>query len=151
MEILTYPNKLLRTKCERVRFDGDERFLDTIFRDLRTALGDKGIGLAANQIGVLKQVFIMRTENSVWRAVINPEILTRSHELAVYIEGCLSFPGRKVRTRRPKEIAVRYCNRKGELVNMEFSGLEADCFQHEFDHLQGKTMLDREFNGRICK
>lgn len=101
---------------------------------------NKGVGLAANQVGVSKQLFVMKglTENL---AVINPRIVDRSSDTTEMEEGCLSFPGIYADVVRPKTIKVRYSNLVGEVTTHTYTGLTARCFQHEYDHLQGKVFL----------
>lgn len=100
---------------------------------------NRGIGLAANQIGYPWSVFILGTyldrENII--SVFNP-ILVDSFGEEVYIEeGCLSYPGLFLKIKRPSNIRVRYTTVKGNTDTVKFEGLTARIFQHEFDHLQG--------------
>lgn len=140
--IAIYPNKVLKTKCEIVLPDEDnDELISTMLNAMKNL---KGLGLAANQLGVAKQIFVM---NGL--VVINPQICLRSGGNCVMIEGCLSFPGRRIRTKRSNKIGVAYYDREFKEITKELDGIESVIFQHEFDHLQGKTMLDREFNGRI--
>lgn len=107
----------------------------------------RGIGLAANQIGLTKRVFVMGCNNMEGFpapfAVINPEILTASEETTLTKEGCLSFPGLFLSIKRPKEITARYQNEKGEWLESTMDGLIARCFQHEFDHLNGVCFVEK--------
>ena len=103
--------------------------------------GNPGIGLAANQIGINKQVCIVRTKKSSI-SLINPFIISFNKPIIVDGEGCLSFPDKTVKTRRYHEIHVI------DDLNEEMflTGLEAICVQHEVDHLNGITMMDREID-----
>ena len=105
-----------------------------------------GIGLAANQIGLTKNVFVMGSTNIPGFpepfAVFNPKILSKSSETELFKEGCLSFPGLWLNIQRPKNITVEYQNSKGDLIEAEMNGLIARCFQHEFDHLNGICFVD---------
>lgn len=103
---------------------------------------EKGIGLAATQVGVAKRLFVMEIDG-VTRACFNPEIVNTSKELVDFDEGCLSFPGESCTIKRPQQIEVRYFNLQGQEVKEALLGLEARCFQHELDHLDGITMWDR--------
>lgn len=143
LELVTHPNKILKTKCEKVQLDDPVEMWAKAMADV---MGN-ALGLAANQVGIPKQLFIMQAGGKA-RVVLNPQIVERSDTTAVFIEGCLSFPGKKVRTRRPAAIHVHYQNNRFEDVWERLVGEEAVCFQHEYDHLQGKTMHDREFMGR---
>ena len=107
-----------------------------------------GIGLAANQIGINKRVCVINVKEPL--ILINPEIIERSEKEFIFPEGCLSFPNKKVRTKRNISIKVKADNHKETLsfsadskeVNDAF---ECVCVQHEIDHLDGITMFDREF------
>jgi len=106
-----------------------------------------GIGLAANQIGITKRIFVMGSyqisEFPEPFAVFNPVILEASKELVTDQEGCLSFPGLYLTVKRPKVILVQYQNSKGELCQSELDGYISKCFQHELDHLNGVCFIDR--------
>lgn len=105
-----------------------------------------GIGLAANQIGMTKRVFVMGSENIPGFpkpfAVFNPKILSSSNDTELFKEGCLSFPGLWLHIKRPKKILVEYQNSRGDIIEAEMDGLVARCFQHEFDHLNGTCFVD---------
>lgn len=105
-----------------------------------------GIGLAANQIGLTKQVFVMGSENIPGFpkpfAVFNPKIISSSSDTELFKEGCLSFPGLWLNIKRPKKILVEYQNSRGDIIEAEIDGLVARCFQHEFDHLIGTCFVD---------
>lgn len=102
----------------------------------------RGVGLSANQVGVNKRVFVMGNEE-MQTAIFNPEIIEYSGDTLTLDEGCLSFPGIYVKVNRSAKIKARFQNVKGELVEQEFQGLTARIFQHEYDHMLGKTMQDR--------
>lgn len=104
---------------------------------------NSGIGLAAPQIGISKRVFVMEVHGRE-RACFNPEITFSSTVLAEFPEGCLSFPGEECKIKRPDTISVRYQTHEGEWVEDDMVGLEARCFQHELDHLDGIVMHDRQ-------
>jgi peptide deformylase len=108
---------------------------------MRDALG---IGLAANQLGVLHRVFVYRVspEEPV-TAVVNPVIEHASEELEVAEEGCLSLPGVHVEVERPAEVRLHGQDADGGELLVEASGLEARVIQHELDHLDGILILDR--------
>jgi len=105
-----------------------------------------GIGLAANQIGMTKRIFVMGSKNISGFpkpfAVFNPKILFVSQETDLHKEGCLSFPGLWLNIKRPKKIVVEYQNSKGDSIQAEIDGLISRCFQHEFDHLNGTCFVD---------
>ena len=111
-------------------------------RMLQIMRKENGIGLAATQIGISKRIFVMEV-SGITRACFNPEILQSSQNLVDFNEGCLSFPGEQCTIKRPDSISVKYHNVQGVIIQEELSGLEARCFQHELDHLDGITMWDR--------
>lgn len=108
---------------------------------------NNGIGLAANQIGLTKRVFVMGSHNIEGFpkpfALFNPEIIESSEEQLVEKEGCLSYPDLWLSIKRPAVIKVRYQNSKGDIIEAGMSGLIARCFQHELDHLNGICFVDK--------
>jgi peptide deformylase len=103
-----------------------------------------GIGLAANQVGVLHRVFVyrVRPEDPV-TAVVNPVIEHASDEVEAAEEGCLSLPGVHVEVERPAQVRLRAQDADGGELVVEAEGLEARVIQHEIDHLDGVLILDR--------
>ena len=110
----------------------------------------KGIGLAANQVGITKRFFAIGYESfDVFQKPViiwNPLIVRSSDEFVEDVEGCLCFPGIWVKVKRPKKVTVRWQNLKGETLMQHLDGIESKCFQHELDHIDGIT-----FNTRVSK
>ena len=110
-------------------------------------LQEGGIGLAANQIGLSKRVFVMGSKKIEGFpepfALFNPEILEASEEQSLDKEGCLSYPDLWLNVKRPAVIKVRYQNSNGDVIEAGMSGLIARCFQHELDHLNGICFIDK--------
>jgi peptide deformylase len=109
-------------------------------------LANNGIGLAANQIGITKNVFVIGSKHIPGyepMAVFNPKIIEISKDTELFKEGCLSYPGLWLTIKRPKAIIAEYQNNQGETITAEMDGLIARCFQHEFDHLNGICFVDR--------
>ena len=109
----------------------------------KTMLANFGIGLASNQCGLDYQLFIFMDGEGI-ETVINPEIKKSYWQEDYSKEGCLSFPDKFVTIGRPKKISVRYItlrNGEMELVERDFKDMPAKIFQHEFDHIQGKTII----------
>jgi peptide deformylase len=100
-----------------------------------------GLGLAAPQIGVQKQIFVYDIDDDP-QIILNPTIIESSGEW-VYDEGCLSIPGLYVEMLRPKQVLVRGLSIDGEEIQIEADELLARLFQHEIDHLNGVLMFDR--------
>lgn len=115
------------------------RIVDEMFDTLYES--DSGIGLAAPQVGIQRQIFVwdMGDEPLV---VVNPMIVESDGEW-VYDEGCLSIPGLHVEMTRPKTVLMRGIDLNGNEVAIEADELEARLFQHELDHLNGVLMFDR--------
>lgn len=101
-----------------------------------------GIGLSATQVGISRRLFVMSV-NGQYRECFNPEIIESSETLVDFDEGCLSFPGDHCIIKRPDWVQVEYQTASGQPVQAKLTGLEARCFQHELDHLDGITMWDR--------
>ena len=144
--IIKDKNKLT-TKCEPTNIKDGEEIGVRLLHELRNS-EDKGIGLAANQIGINKRVCIINVKETL--VLINPEIIERSEKEFIFPEGCLSFPNKKVRTKRNVSIKVKADNHESTLSFSADSkeikdAFECVCVQHEIDHLDGITMFDREF------
>lgn len=108
-----------------------------------------GIGLAAPQIGIYKKFFVMKYGNE-YITCFNPKILFRSRQKSSLKESCLTYGGDLRPHQRPtknimraKTVKVEFQNVNGDIVTLKLRGMEAKCFQHEFDHLQGKTIFYR--------
>jgi peptide deformylase len=144
-EIKKYGEAILKQKASPVtEFDQE---LKTLFDDmLETMYSANGQGLAANQIGILKQVIVMDVSDGEKRIVYrlaNPMITEISKEKINYDEGCLSFPGITDTIDRPAKIVVKAQGPDGSEIMMEAEGLLAICLQHEIDHLNGITFIER--------
>lgn len=142
LDVLHFPDERLRTPAVPVeRVDaGIRQLVDDMFETMYEA---PGIGLAATQVDVHKQVIVvdvseLRDEPLVF---INPELLSLDG-VEETEEGCLSVPGIYEKVQRAERIRVRALNREGETFEMEADGLLAVCVQHEMDHLKGKLFVD---------
>jgi peptide deformylase len=143
-KILHYPDKRLRVPGEPVTDFGPE--LQTLIDDMaETMYAAPGVGLAATQIGVAKQLFIVDVSSGEGpndlRIFINPQIVKAEGEID-WEEGCLSFPGVHQDITRAEQVKVRAQDRKGNWFEIEADGLMAIALQHEKDHLDGKLMID---------
>ena len=103
---------------------------------------EKGIGLAAPQIGLSRRLFVVAIDQTRC-ALFNPEITESSQNQVEFNEGCLSFKGDQCIIIRPEEVSVRFQDYQGQWHQKRLRGLWARCFQHELDHLDGITMWDR--------
>ena len=108
----------------------------------------QGIGLSANQIGIMERVFVMYSDVKKKEiiACFNPNIVAVSPKKTLMDEGCLTFPGLWLKVSRPESIEVEYEDVHGEKTKVFMYGLEARVFLHEYDHLQGIT-----FDQRVSK
>ena len=107
----------------------------------------QGMGLAANQLGITKRFFAIGHESfDVFKKpaiIYNPVLVSADKENEVAQEGCLSFPGVLLQVERPRTVMVRYQNREQDYLLSRLTGMEARCFQHELDHLDGITFNQR--------
>jgi len=132
---------VLRQKSKKIhRFDGSTKQL---IEDLIETVRDVGgSGLAAPQIGVPLRAFVSNIEDRL-QVVINPEIIDRSEDEIEDNEGCLSIPGWWGPVKRHARVTVRGLSRTGKPIKIKAEALEARCFQHEVDHLDGILYIDR--------
>tara|TARA_Y100000034_G_C6829213_1_gene374160 strand:- start:522 stop:1127 length:606 start_codon:yes stop_codon:yes gene_type:complete len=103
----------------------------------------EGIGLSANQIGIPFKVFSMMVSDKDVICCFNPKIIKESDEEVIFSEGCLSFPQLFLKIKRPERVMVKYQNADGDEISAHFDGLAARVFQHEMDHMNGTTYLNR--------
>lgn len=139
-EIRTYGDPVLKSQSLAIENIDDKlvRLTDAMLDIMYDA---PGIGLAAPQIGVQKQLFVYDIGDGA-DVLINPVVVESSGEW-VYEEGCLSIPGLYVEMVRPKEILLKGINIDGEEVTVEADELLSRLFQHELDHLNGVLMFER--------
>jgi peptide deformylase len=117
---------------------------------IRLMLDEKGMGLAANQIGITKKFFAIGHDSfdtfQKHAIIWNPQVINSSEEKVIDVEGCLSFKDIFVKVERPRIIEVQYETTQGKTEFAKLDGMESKCFQHELDHLDGIT-----FNKRVSK
>lgn len=106
-----------------------------------TMLKENGIGLAANQMDLPFNVFVIKSNPVI--CAFNPRIVDYIGEEVYLEEGCLSFPGLAVKIKRPQGIRVRFTQPNGETITKEYHGLTARTIQHEIDHLNGVIFYER--------
>lgn len=142
LKILEFPDPRLRTKAAPVTAVDDriKQLVDDMFETMYAA---PGIGLAATQVDVHKQVIVMdlSEDKTEPRVFINPEIL-EEHDIGTMQEGCLSVPDIFADVKRAHKLKVRALDRNGDSFELEADELLAVCIQHEMDHLQGKLFVD---------
>ena len=142
LTILEYPDKRLRTIAKPI--DTVDAALNTLIDDMfETMYEAPGIGLAATQVDVHKQLLILDVSEDRSRPMvfINPRITAKDGS-QIYQEGCLSLPGIYADVKRWNQITVEALDRHGKPFTLEADGLLAVCIQHEMDHLAGKVFVD---------
>ena len=145
MPLVLLPQPVLRQVAQPVD-DITDDILQLANNMAETMYAAPGIGLAANQVGLLKRVIVMDCARddeppALWK-MFNPEIIWLSEENTKMEEGCLSIPGHNAEVVRPSEVHVSYLDIEGQKKEMQATGLLAACVQHEIDHLNGVLFLD---------
>lgn len=143
LKLQIYPYPTLRQKA--LPFENNF-LIPELFESLLSVMyANNGIGLAANQVGLLQRFFVMDTSEKSNEPTffVNPIIKSRSSIQQKIQEGCLSLPGFFVDITRPQTIEVEFTNQHGQRVTQTFSDLESTCIQHEIDHLDGILFPDR--------
>jgi peptide deformylase len=146
MNLVINPNPILKERMPDFDFENpimDPKELEKQMLDFMFA--NKAIGLAANQVGIQTRVFVIGHSSSpeTAQAFFNPIVVKHTDDTYDMEEGCLSFPGIYVKIKRPKKIQVSYQNSEGETKTEILEDLNAKCFLHELDHLEGITFNDR--------
>jgi peptide deformylase len=142
-QIRQYPDPALRMRAREVeQFDDDLARL--VERMLRLMADANGVGLAANQLGVVRRVFVIQPDaESDAVAVVNPVIAERGQEAVADEEGCLSMQGVQVPVERATTVRLEGRDPSGDELSLELSDLGARVAQHELDHLDGVLIIDR--------
>tara|TARA_B100000073_G_scaffold321385_1_gene301874 strand:- start:817 stop:1338 length:522 start_codon:yes stop_codon:yes gene_type:complete len=120
------------------RDDVEEKLLDSM-------KNYNGIGLSANQIGIMERVFVMYSDVKKRETItcFNPEIVTKSDTEILMEEGCLTYPGLWLKVKRPDGIEVQYEDKSGEIQHQAMFGLECRIFLHEYDHMEGTDFTEK--------
>jgi peptide deformylase len=141
LDIRTFGDPVLKTRAAPV--DSFDESLVRLTQDMLVTMRDnEGVGLAANQVGRLKRVFVAAIEDEEY-VIVNPVLTDWSETTESVPEGCLSIPGILVDVDRPKGVTVSGQDLSGEPLQIEASDLLARVLQHEVDHLDGVLILDR--------
>jgi peptide deformylase len=151
MEVLTTGDPRLRKRAE-TQTDYSSPELNSDINTLEAALEEHGgMGIAAPQLGINRRLLLIHSRpnerypnapESELQILINPEIISHSHEKELDWEGCLSVPNQRAKVWRYSEITVDYKELDGRSIRAHFSGFTARIFQHEFDHLNGEIFID---------
>ena len=146
MKLIKSPNEFLSKVAKP--FDFDSMDAKQVSGEMcQIMMAKNGLGLAANQVGIDAQIFVMRptahAEVTKPFAVINPVILEVSNSTIASKEGCLSHVGLILNIKRPNEITVKFLDIDAKECILMLSGIDARCFLHEYDHLQGIEFTER--------
>ena len=139
LPIKKLPNKILRKKAESVKkvTDIERKILDDM---AETMYLNAGVGLAAPQIGMARQLAVIDTGKGLIK-MINPCIVKCDGRVC-HEEGCLSVPDISVKVKRSARVVVEFMNEEGDVIRISADGLLARAIQHELDHLNGKLIVD---------
>ena len=143
MNVVISPDPVLREVCSPVEDVNEVRQLALDM--IETMYANSGVGLAAPQVGITKRLFVIDVsdERNDPHVLINPKITWRSDNIVELDEGCLSIPGCSFKVKRPDSCTVEYTNIDGRPMVFDTAvGLLAQCLQHEYDHLEGKTIFE---------
>lgn len=142
MQLIKDPNPILKQQAEDWDFEKDTGAESLEVDMVQLMIESNGIGLAANQVGLLKRVFAIRLKDQVPFCMFNPKIVSYSKDSVDGEEGCLSFPDLFLKVKRHSSITAEYLDRQGKSCIIELEGIDARCFQHELDHLDGVCFTD---------
>ncbi|MFZ3046892.1 MAG: peptide deformylase [Desulfatirhabdiaceae bacterium] len=146
LRIFTFPDEILLNPAEPVT-EIDGYLQQTIDVMAQTMYHAPGVGLAANQVGLNRQLLVYdiqpRDEKPLLSTLINPRIVSQEGEIVSVEEGCLSVPDFRSDVKRFERILVEAVDREGKPVRIEAEGFHAIVLQHEIDHLNGILFIDR--------
>lgn len=141
LTLVTHPHPVLKMKGEKIK-DSMATEIQSLIRDMfETMRAEKGVGLAAQQVGKALQLAVIEVGGKRY-TLINPKITSLSKEMERMDEGCLSVPGEFFRIQRHSHVTVRYTDENGEKQKLRAYGLLGETVQHEVDHLNGIIILD---------
>jgi peptide deformylase len=142
LPLVYFPDPRLKQKGKPIEKIDDE--IRQLVKDMfETMYHERGVGLAAQQVGIVKQIFVMDVSENKSQPIcaINPEIISREGDYAEY-EGCLSYPGPYDKVPRSAKLRFKALDAEGRPYEMDAEGLMAQCVQHEIDHLNGMLFVD---------
>lgn len=144
MKLIKSPDPVLKQIAKDWNFETDIDAEQVELEMTRLMRANNGRGLAANQVGLLKRVFVIQLEGDILpTAMFNPRVINQSEDIAEGEEGCLSFPDLWLDVKRPKWIDSVYLDKNGKECTIILSGIDARCFLHELDHLNGICFTDK--------
>jgi len=146
LEIKKYPDRILKQKtAELSNIDAQtQKIIDDM---IETMYGARGIGLAANQVGISQRLCVidlsLKESNKIPLIVLINPVVVQKDGMVDAEEGCLSIPGYMTSVKRPEKVLVKGLNREGKPIEIEGDSLLARALQHEIDHLDGLLFIDR--------
>jgi len=148
MKLVTFPNDILRERMPD--FDFENPIMDPMQIEkemVELMIAERGIGLSGNQVGLRARVITIFPRDMSLElgpfAMFNPVLRAASDEQIETLEGCLSFPGMLIPVKRPRTIMAEYLDSQGNNCVISLSDVDAKCFLHELDHLDGICYIDR--------
>lgn len=141
LNIVCVPNEILSKKSAEVLVI-DKSIKKIVKNMYETMKKHYGIGLAAVQVGILKRIVVIEIED-IRLDLINPRIISFSANKTKMVEGCLSVPKNTYEVERPESVVVEYTDLNNQKQLIEATGLLSKCLQHEIDHLNGITIIDK--------
>lgn len=138
MKLIIDPDPILRQMAELWDFEKDQGAEQLEHDMIEVMKTFNGIGLAGNQVGLLKRVLTIKLKDELTPfAMFNPTVIEQSTEIQKTGEGCLSFPELWLDVERPKWVTSEFFDKQGKKCTITLHGIDARCFLHELDHLNG--------------
>ena len=149
MKLIHDPDPILKQKSEIWDFKNHVNAVVIEREMLAIMKASNGIGLAANQVGLLRRIFVLKLQDGRELGCFNPYILFGDNDLINDQEGCLSFPNLWLKVPRHNKITAAYLDNTGKQCIIELDGIDSRCFQHELDHLDGITFTEHVSDLRL--
>lgn len=147
LNLIPENDPVLKQPAEDWDFNADTNAAELESEMIKFMAANNGIGLAANQVGILKRVFTIRLQKHPEikepLAMFNPKLVSINDADELGEEGCLSFPHLWLQVKRPKSITSEYFDKDGKSCIIDLTGIDARCFLHELDHLNGIVFTEK--------
>jgi peptide deformylase len=147
MKLVKFPDDILKKTMPEFDFEGELNPKVIEKQMIELMVKERGIGLAANQVGLEARVLAIFPRDSTLEmgpfAMFNPEVMEISEEEITGIEGCLSFPDLVLPIKRPRMVVVQYLDSEQNICIIELKDTDARCFLHELEHLNGVCFIDK--------
>jgi peptide deformylase len=149
MKLYLEDDPILKQKADNWDFENHINAAVIEREMIETMKSSNGIGLAGNQVGLLRRVFVMKLQDGREIGCFNPWIMVGDNDLINGEEGCLSFPNLWIKVERHNKITAAYLDNTGKQCIIELEGIDSRCFQHELDHLDGVTFTEHVSNLKL--